>query len=287
MRTFKLTLAYDGTNYAGWQFQPGCVTLQETLETALQKITGEFIRVTASGRTDAGVHALGQVVGFRSGTHLEPSIIERALNAELPRDMAVLEVIEAPPGFHATGSVLRKRYRYVIADGMQRDVFSRHFAWHRHTRLDDAAMARAAQALVGTHDFSSFESSGSQRQTSVRTVFECAVRRIASVGIGPGTHDSAAPPIAGQGAGEGRGAELLTVEVEADGFLYNMVRTIVGTLIEVGRHRQSEAWPGEVLRACDRKAAGQTAPPHGLFLVRVDYQATPVESETAQIESNE
>jgi tRNA pseudouridine38-40 synthase len=248
MRTFKLTLAYDGSNYSGWQIQSGQVTLQETLERVLQKITGETIRVTASGRTDAGVHALGQVVSFRSGTHLAADVLQRGLNAELPRDMAALALVEAADDFHATGNAVRKRYRYVMHDGPVRDVFERRYAWHCHGRLDDAAMCRAAQALLGTHDFASFETHGSQRQTSVRTIYEISLDR-------------------GQGAAEHR----IVLEVEADGFLYNMVRAIVGTLVEVGRGRQAESWPAQVLAARDRKAAGQTAPAQGLFLVRVDY----------------
>jgi tRNA pseudouridine38-40 synthase len=248
MRTFKLTLAYDGTSYSGWQVQPGRVTLQETLERVLAKVTGEAIRVTASGRTDSGVHALGQVVSFRSETHLEPDVLHKALNAELPQDMAVLAAVEAAADFHATGRAVRKRYEYALDDGPIRDVFGRRYAWHCRWRLDAAAMHRAAQALVGTHDFSSFETHGSPRETSVRTVFQISVER-------------------GQG---GRG-EKLTLAVEADGFLYNMVRTIVGTLVEVGRGTQDEAWPAQVLAARQRHAAGQTAPPQGLFLVRVDY----------------
>ncbi len=249
MRSFKLTLSYDGSNYAGWQIQPGQTTLQETLELALHKITGETIRVTASGRTDAGVHAIAQVVGFRSQTHLAPEVLARALNAELPHDMAVASVELAPDGFHATGSAVRKRYRYVIDDGPHRDVFQRQYVWHFRSRLDAAAMHRAAQALLGRHDFSSFETSGSGRESSVRTVFEICVER-----------------------GQAPNADRLTIEVEADGFLYNMVRTIVGTLVEVGRGTQTEAWPAEVLAAQDRSAAGQTAPAQGLFLVRVEYE---------------
>ena len=248
MRTFKLTLAYDGSNYSGWQIQPGRETLQETFERALAKITGETIRVTASGRTDAGVHALGQVVSFRSETQLAPGVIERGLNAELPHDMAVLSVIEASESFHATGDALRKRYRYVLHDGPIRDVFQRRYLWHVRSRLDDAAMHRASQALRGTHDFSSFETHGSERESSVRTIFDVGVAR-----------------------GQGEKTNCLTVEVEADGFLYNMVRAIVGTLVEVGRGTQTQQWPSQVLAACDRRAAGQTAPPQGLFLVRVDY----------------
>lgn len=248
MRTLKLTLAYDGTAYAGWQVQSGQKTLQGTLEAALAKITGEKIRVTASGRTDSGVHALGQVVSFDTESPLAPDVFQRALNAELPHDMAVLEAAEARPGFHAIRDAVRKRYRYLLHDGPIPDVFRRQYAWHYRQRLDASAMHRAAQNLLGKHDFRSFESAWPQRATSVRTITDIFVRR-----------------------GFDNDEDLIALEVEADGFLYNMVRAIVGTLVEVGRGNRPEAWPGEVLAAQDRRVAGMTAPAHGLFLVQVEY----------------
>ncbi len=256
MRTFRLTLAYDGTRYAGWQSQAGQLTLQDTLEQAIQRITRETIRVVASGRTDAGVHALGQVVSFQLETQLEPRVLQKALNAELPDDMAVLDAALVADDFHAIWRAVRKRYRYLLHDGRIRDVFARQYAWHLFTPLDEGAMHRAAQGLVGTHDFKSFETSGSPRGTSVRTVHELSVVRLES------------PPHPVFPVTPGR---LIAIEVEADGFLYNMVRSIVGTLIQVGQGRQAESWPAEVMAACDRRAAGRTAPANGLFLVRVDY----------------
>lgn len=272
MRTFKLTLAYDGTNYSGWQTQPDRVTLQETLERALRRVVGEDLRVIASGRTDAGVHALGQVVSFQSQTHLEAPTLKRALNSELPHDMAVVEAALAADDFHAIASARRKRYRYMLFDGAIRDVFERHYYWHSHIPLDAAAMSRAAGALVGTHDFSSFENAGSERQSSVRTVFELVVARC----HGPGARTLSADRGGVRQTDLGVSNEsdrdgFVSVEIEADGFLYNMVRAIVGTLVEVGQGRRDEAWPAEVLSACDRKAGGRTAPPQGLFLVRVEY----------------
>jgi tRNA pseudouridine38-40 synthase len=258
MRTFRLTLAYDGTHYSGWQVQPGRVTLQGTLEQAIYKVIGVEIRVTASGRTDAGVHAFGQVVSFRSETQLAPEVLRKALNAELPHDMAVLDAAIAADDFHAIASAQRKRYRYVLHDAPIRDVFSRHYAWYLHTRLDVPAMHRAAQALTGRHDFCSFETSGSERESSVRTVLELTLTR------GQGSGGASA-------SGEPQDGDFVILEIEADGFLYNMVRAIVGTLVEVGQGKRSESWPAEVLAACDRRAAGRTAPPQGLFLVRVEY----------------
>lgn len=280
MRTLKLTLAYDGTAYAGWQYQCGAPTVQDALENAIENVTGQRVRVLASGRTDAGVHALGQVVGFRTDSRLTPEVILRALNANLPPDIAVLDVAEVPEGFHAIAQVVRKRYRYVIYDEAIRDVFRRRYAWHyRYGHLDVEPMQRAAVALVGTHDFSSFESRGAERKTSVRTIFELCVER--------GRVGRNLPSPCGRGAGGEGGNDLdagcveqgragqcnsITIEIEADGFLYNMVRAIVGTLVEVGRGERPESWPGEVLAAMDRCVAGPTAPPEGLFLVNVEYE---------------
>ncbi|MCG2685014.1 MAG: tRNA pseudouridine(38-40) synthase TruA [Planctomycetales bacterium] len=276
MRTIKLTIAYDGTAYAGWQYQPDRTTVQQTLENALEKVTGERIRVLASGRTDAGVHALGQVVGFSTECKLPLDVLHRAINANLPPDVAVLEAAEAPEGFHPISHARRKRYRYAIHDGPVRDVFQRHYAWHyRRGRLDAEAMRRAAVALLGTHDFSSFETAGAKRATSVRTVFDISIRRGEGLGIRDwelGVRDCCnAPRLRSQGACSSDSDDSIVIEVEADGFLYNMVRTIVGTLVEVGCGKRPESWPGEVLRAADRRAAGPTAPPQGLFLVRVEY----------------
>jgi tRNA pseudouridine38-40 synthase len=248
MRSIKLTLAYDGTRYAGWQLQPGRTTVQGVLETAFQSITGEAVRTMASGRTDAGVHALGQVVALRTDCRLEPDVLRRALNARLPPDVVVLEAAEAPPDFHATGHARRKRYRYVIHDGPLRVVFRRGYCWQTFARLDAEAMQRAAAVLRGTHDFRSFQSSGADRKTTVRTVYDVGVRR-----------------------GDADQGDLVTLEIEANGFLYNMVRSIVGTLAVIGRRAKPESWMAEVLRAADRRAAGPTAPPQGLFLVSVTY----------------
>ena len=245
MRTLKLTLAYDGTNYAGWQFQPDRATVQGAVESAIQKVTGEQLRVIASGRTDAGVHAKGQVVSFSSATELQPDVFVKALNGNLPRDIAVLDAADVPADFHAIASAVRKRYRYLISDAPVRDVFARRYCWQYPHALDVDAMQRSATALKGKHDFSGFESSGAPRQSTVRTVNDLTVRR--------------------------RQDGKIEIEVEADGFLYNMVRAIVGTLVEVGRGAENEQFPQKVLEAGDRKAGGPTAPPEGLILLHVDY----------------
>jgi tRNA pseudouridine38-40 synthase len=249
MRTLKLTLAYDGSDFAGWQTQQGCRTVQATLEETIEKITGARPATLASGRTDAGVHALGQVVSFRTESRLPAEVLRRALNAELPRSMAVLDAADVHDGFHATHDALRKCYRYVIHNGPVRDVFARRYVWHfAQGKLDVEAMQRASSALLGEHDFSSFETTGAPRKTSIRTVHDLRIER-----------------------GRGEREHFVTLEIEANGFLYNMVRTIVGTLVDVGRGARPESWPGEVLQALDRRRAGRTAPPQGLFLVSVEY----------------
>jgi len=249
-RTIKLTVAYDGTAYAGWQRQPGKPTLQDTIEQALERIVGERVIVAGSGRTDSGVHALGQVVSFHTTARLTPLAFQRAFNAELPRDIAVLHAEEATPGFHARKQAKRKRYRYIIHNSRTHDAFGRHRAWHYcFGKLDAEAMHRAAQHWVGKHDFRTFESQWPQRSSSVRTVFVAACRRM---------------PAPRQ--------KQLEFEVEADGFLYNMVRTMVGTLVEIGRHRKPESWAAELLELGDRKHAGMKVPSHGLYLVSVDYE---------------
>jgi tRNA pseudouridine38-40 synthase len=248
MRTFRLTLAYDGSDFAGWQWQPNIRTVQGELEAALERVTGARPKCIASGRTDAGVHALGQVVSFTSDTCLAPEVLTKALNAELSDDVLVFEVSPAPHGFHALRDAVCKRYRYVIEDGRLRDLFDRRYLWHVYQRLNVEAMREAAAPLIGTHDFTSYETSGSPRLTTVRTVIDLVVER--------------------------RQTELtdrIIIEVEADGFLYNMVRNIVGTLVDVGKGKQPTNWPAEVLELRNRTKAGMTAPPQGLFLVGVEY----------------
>src|SRR5262249_26322953 len=159
MRTLKLTVAYDGTDFAGWQVQEGKRTVQGALEAAWVKITGETVRATASGRTDAGVHALAQVASLRTKTHLTAEALQRALNASLSDDLVVLSAEDVRPGFHAIRDAVSKRYRYVIHDGQRADVFRRRYSWKVWQRLDEQTMQRAAQSLVGRHDFRSFQTS--------------------------------------------------------------------------------------------------------------------------------
>jgi len=246
VRFLKLTVAYDGTAYAGWQQQRRRRSVQQQLQEAWERITGEPARMAASSRTDAGVHALGQVVSCESRTALAPHVLQRALNARLPEDIRVHEVAEAPTGFHATRAAVGKRYRYLIQDGGTPDLFLRDYCWYLPRELDVAAMQQAARTLVGQHDFASFQNAGSPRTSTVRNLRELTVAR---------RRDER--------------ADRVVIEAEGDGFLYNMVRNLVGTLVEVGQGRRDARWPAQVLAARRRSLAGRTAPPHGLFLVSV------------------
>jgi tRNA pseudouridine38-40 synthase len=244
MRNIKLTLSYDGTAFFGWQTQPGFRTVQETLETAITKLTGETAFANASGRTDTGVHALAQVVNFKSETKHPPETITRAVNAHLPEDLVVKSAEDVPLDFDACRHARRKLYRYVLHLGRVPDLFLRRYAWHVPFALDVPAMKEAARCLVGTHDFHSFETEWPNRQTSVRTVFHLGLSHC---------------------------RDLVWLDIEADGFLYNMVRSIAGTLVNVGRGYWPAALVQAILKAEDRRQAGPTAPAHGLFLVRVTY----------------
>jgi tRNA pseudouridine38-40 synthase len=245
MKNFKLVLSYDGTDFQGWQTQPGYRTVQETMESAITQLTGEpRIRLNASGRTDAGVHALGQVVNFHSAMTVPFHKLLGAINAHLPDDISVLSVEEVPQSFDANRDAIRKLYRYVIHDGQVPSPFQRKYALQSKHRLDAALMARAAQVLKGRHDFRCFETEWPNRMSSVRTITHLSVNRA---------------------------GDYVWIDVEADGFLYNMVRAIAGTLIYVGRGFWPEAKVAEILEAGDRVQAGPTAAPQGLFLVRVTY----------------
>jgi tRNA pseudouridine38-40 synthase len=246
MRNFRLTLSYDGSDFHGWQTQPGLRTVQQTLEEALADLTGEQrVRVNASGRTDTGVHAVGQVVNFHSETHLSPDAILRAVNARLPEDVILRHSEVVPDAFDANRDAVRKLYRYVVHDGAVPDLFLRRYCHHTRYRLDAAAMARAGAVLRGTHDFRCFETEWPNRASSVRTVTHLAVNRF---------------------------GDWIWLDVEADGFLYNMVRAIAGTLINVGRGFWPEDHVAALLAAGDRTLAGPTAPAGGLFLIRVTYE---------------
>ena len=256
-RAFKLTIAYDGTNYSGWQVQPNLPTIQGHLQKALKNLTGHQIQVIGSGRTDAGVHAHAQVASCNLAWRDSPQHLMRAINTQLPESIVVHAAEEACQGFHAIRDASGKRYRYQLRIGGARDAFDYRYHWHLHGELNLDQMRLAAQRLIGEHDFRSFQAMGAERKTTVRNVRACDLV-VSAVEDDHACH--------------------LSIEVEADGFLYNMVRNIVGTLVEVGRGKQSAEWIDQVLVARDRDAAGPTAPACGLFLLRVDYPDTVLKS---------
>lgn len=243
-RRFKLILEYDGTAYHGWQVQPALPTIQGVLQAALSRIAGVPVQVTGAGRTDAGVHALGQVASLAADLRLDALTLRRALNASLPRDIAVCHAEEAPPDFDARRSARSKTYHYTL---LRRDypsaLLSRRTLFVPYP-LDQEAMARASRLLIGTHDFSAFRARSCTARTPVRTVLDASWR------------------IAG---------DLWRFEITANAFLQHMVRIVVGTLLEVGRGRRDPVEVEAALASRDRRRAGRTLPPHGLCLVEVQY----------------
>jgi tRNA pseudouridine38-40 synthase len=245
MRNLKLTLAYDGTRFVGWQRQAEGDSVQGLLEESLARFEGAHVTVHGAGRTDAGVHALGQVASVQVTFDHDVATLTRALNAQLPTDIRVLSIDEVPADFHARFSARSKTYRYQLRYGTIADPFERAFVWHLPERLDVSAMTSAAAVLVGTHDFGAFQSAGSDTgRGTIRTVSRSDLRELN-----------------GQ----------LTYEITGDGFLRHMVRAIVGTLVEVGRGFRNPETITSLLAGGGRGDAGATAPPQGLFLVRVDY----------------
>jgi tRNA pseudouridine38-40 synthase len=246
VQTFKLILEYDGTGFAGWQAQAGdCRTVQGVLEAAIERVCGERVRVAGAGRTDAGVHAEGQVASLSLTTRLLPGELERALNAVLPDDLVVIALEPMPPGFHARRDAVSKLYRFAIWNGARRSALRARSFHAVPIPLDVVAMREAARALEGTHDFACFQSVGSSVATRVRTLLRVEV--------------------IGSPGGE------IAIEVEGTGFLRHMVRALAGTLVEVGSGKRPASSIASLLAARNRGEAGPTAPARGLTLVRVDY----------------
>ncbi len=262
-RTVKLTLAYDGTRFVGWQRQAEGESIQGLLETALARFEGVPVTVHGAGRTDAGVHALGQVASVQLAGGHDTAALLRGLNASLPPDVRVLRVDEVTAEFHARFSARSKTYRYVLCTSPIASPFDRLYAWHAGAGLDLAAMREASAALVGTHDFAAFRSTGTESSGTVRTVTRSE--------LPPSRAQRASASLAEAFGGGGTPQETLAYEIEGNGFLRHMVRAIVGTLVEVGRGLRPVASVAALLQGGTRAQAGATAPPHGLFLVRVEY----------------
>ena len=246
MRRVKLTVAYDGAAYAGWQVQPDATTIQSVMEGALARILQEPVRLRAAGRTDAGVHAREQVVDFADSGRRDTETIVRGGNALLPGDIRILSAEEVPEGFDARRHATEKEYRYFLHLSPVASPFLSRYAWHLESTVDVDAVREALSPLVGEHDFTSFRGQGCTARTTVRTIFRAGVTR----------HDAPG---------------LYSVDVVGSGFLRHMVRNIVGTAVDAGKKKHPPERMAEILKARDRAEAGITAPAHGLFLWRVGY----------------
>jgi tRNA pseudouridine38-40 synthase len=244
-RNIALVLEYDGTRYHGWQRQRGDLSIQQVLEEALGRLTGEPIKLIGSGRTDAGVHALGQVANFRTNRTMPLKAFHEGLNSTLPYDIVVLEAQEAPPEFHARKSALSKTYEYRLLNRPSRSPLHHHYGWWLSGELDLEAMAAAAESLPGEHDFSAFRATGSGNRNPVRRIFAAQWQ----------THPGG----------------WLRFTISGNGFLRGMVRSLVGTMVEIGKGKAAPELLAELLASGERRRAGPTAPPQGLYLVEVAY----------------
>ncbi len=249
MRYLKLTVAYDGTNFVGWQVQPNGPSIQGELQKAWLAITGEAAIITGSGRTDSGVHAVGQVASLMTTHAIPVQAIPGALNANLPEAIVVRQAEEAEYDFHAIRDAVAKTYRYTIQMGRRRSPFLLQRSWYVPKPLDTELMSRAGQGFVGKHDFASLQSTGAPRRSTVRTILELRCE-----------------------ATQQDGFPLFQVYVTGDGFLYNMVRNLAGTLVLVGRGKFLPEDIPRILAAKDRTIAGPTAPAAGLTLMHVEYR---------------
>lgn len=277
MGTYKLTLAYDGTEFVGWQRQAAGTSVQGLIEDALGELDDGTVTVIGAGRTDAGVHAVGQVASVSLRREIEPDVLQRALNAHLPLSIRVVSAASAPSTFHARFDARAKHYRYRIWNGPAVLPFDRLYVWHVVGALDREAMAAAAERLEGRHDFAAVQAAGSSVATTTR---ELALSRLTSsnteAAVADNNPDLRVLRVLRGGdfsvsSASSAAGHLLRYEVIGDGFLRHMVRTIVGTLVEIGRGRHPVEWMDEVLASRDRSAAGPTAPATGLFLMAVSY----------------
>ncbi len=245
MRNIKIVIEYDGTDYHGWQCQADIPTVQKTIEDAIHQITKEKVKITGSGRTDSGVHAMGQVANFLTETHMDPETLKKALNSTLPRDISIIKTQEVPNYFHAQFNSLSKVYEYRIFNKPYPPALQRNKVWHVSEKLDSEKMKKSAAYLEGTHDFSVFATADITVKSTVRTVKQVSIRKTR----------------------EG----LILIEIEANGFLKRMVRMITGTLVETGKGKLAPEEFGQILAKGQKTKNVFTAPPQGLFLKKVLY----------------
>ncbi len=255
MRNIKLTIQYDGTNYNGWQIQPNGITIQEILQKNIKKITGEDAKLIGAGRTDAGVHAIGQVASFKTLSGLLSDVIKRALNANLPDDIRILDAFDAEINFHPRYDAKSKIYVYVISNSTVISPFLYRYAWKVPHKLHFEDMCNAIEFIRGRHDFSAFRASGCSAKNPVRTVFNISIEKSDTIHFMD-------IPFAGN---------FLKVRLEADAFLRHMVRNIVGTIVEIGKGKTKSEEIREIINSKDRRLAGPTAPARGLFLEEINY----------------
>lgn len=257
MRNIALTIQYDGTNYKGWQIQSrqNIPTIQGVLQQAIQKIIGESIKLTAAGRTDAGVHAISQIAAFHAATNLKTMVIHSALNANLPPDIRILDVCDKNMGFNPRFDAKNKIYGYFISTSRLISPFLHRYTWNIPYKLDIDEMINSLRFIQGQHDFSSFRGSGCGSKSTVKTIYLTRIEKKEAI-------DFMTFPINGN---------FIKFTIEADSYLRHMVRNIVGTIFEIGRGRWKAEDMKSILLARSRKAAGQTAPARGLFLERINY----------------
>jgi tRNA pseudouridine38-40 synthase len=245
VRNIKLTIEYDGTDFHGWQIQPGLETIQGVIKERIAQITQGEVNLIGAGRTDAGVHALGQVANFQTESTIDLGALQRGLNSLLAPDIVIKEIEEVEEGFHARFSARSKRYEYHILNRSYPSALLRAYAWFIPHKLDLTSMESCGRLLIGSHDFSSFRASGDESRHSIREIIRLEIER--------------------------RQGDLIVIVIEANAFLREMVRSIVGTLIDVGRGKTSLEEFQEIFEAKDRRKAGMTAPAQGLFLKEVKY----------------
>ena len=244
MKNIKLTIEYDGTNYHGWQIQPNARTVEQTVKEAIEKLTKEEINLVGASRTDEGVHAYGQVANFKTTSNIPQDKFSYAINSFLPDDIIIVKSELVDESFHSRYDAKGKKYRYIIYNRDIKSAIWKDRAYHVKKEIDVEIMRKAAKHLVGKNDFSSFKSSGGSAKTSVRTIYDITIDKK---------------------------DDIITIEVSGDGFLYNMVRIIAGTLVEFGVEKRNPEKMLEILNAKDRKKAGKTAPSCGLYLVHIYY----------------
>ena len=244
MRNIKLTIEYDGREYNGWQKQPNKLNIQGEIEKALSTITGEEIELNSSGRTDAGVHAIGQVANFKTNSKIELDRLILALNANLKKSRVIKDAEEVPEDFHARYSCKKKTYRYIIDNSKYGSAINRYLEYHIPQVLDFEKMERTIKYFEGTHDFKAFKASGTSSKSSVRTIFKAKIKKK---------------------------EEKIIIELTGNGFLYNMVRIISGTLVDVGLGKINPDEIPSIIEEGVRQRAGKTLPPHALYLVKVEY----------------